>query len=59
MKCGVYIRVSTDIEEQRTSLENQQQFFYNVMAEKGWELYQFYSLIGPLIVRTPELPTIS
>jgi len=42
MKCAVYIRVSTDKEEQRTSLENQQQFFYNVMTEKGWELYQFY-----------------
>lgn len=38
----MYIRVSTDKEEQKTSLENQQRFFYDVIAEKGWELYQFY-----------------
>ncbi|MGJ9384973.1 recombinase family protein [Salipaludibacillus sp. CF4.18] len=42
MKCAVYIRVSTDKEEQKTSLDNQQQFFYNILAEKGWELYEFY-----------------
>lgn len=39
MKCAVYIRVSTDKEEQKTSLENQQRFFYNVITEKGWQLY--------------------
>ncbi|SES10166.1 recombinase family protein [Salipaludibacillus aurantiacus] len=42
MKCAVYIRVSSKKEEQKTSLVNQQRFFYNVIAEKRWELYQFY-----------------
>ncbi|GGM28965.1 hypothetical protein GCM10011351_13750 [Paraliobacillus quinghaiensis] len=42
MKCGVYIRVSTDKDEQKSSLENQERYFYNVIAEKGWELYKFY-----------------
>ncbi|WP_226670738.1 recombinase family protein [Metabacillus litoralis] len=42
MKCAVYIRVSTDKEEQKTSLENQQRFFYNVIADKGWDLFRFY-----------------
>jgi len=42
MKCAIYIRVSTDKDEQKTSLENQQRFFFNLMSEKGWELYQFY-----------------
>ena len=42
MKCAVYIRVSTDKEEQKTSLENQQRFFYNIIVEKGWDLYRFY-----------------
>lgn len=42
MKCAVYIRVSTDKEEQKTSLVNQQKFFYDTIAEKGWGLYKFY-----------------
>ena len=42
MKCAVYTRVSTDKEEQKTSLENQQRFFYNIIAEKGWDLFRFY-----------------
>ncbi|MCT8139968.1 recombinase family protein [Anaerobacillus sp. CMMVII] len=29
-------------EEQKTSLENQQRYFFNVIAEKGWDLYRFY-----------------
>ncbi|MEH7378979.1 recombinase family protein [Bacillus sp. JJ1533] len=42
MKCAVYIRVSTDKEEQKTSLDNQQRFFYNIIVEKGWDLFRFY-----------------
>jgi len=42
VKCGVYIRVSTDKEEQKSSLENQERYFYNIIAERGWELYKFY-----------------
>lgn len=34
--------MSTNKEEQKTSLENQERFFYNVIAEKGWDLYRFY-----------------
>ncbi|RCW65789.1 DNA invertase Pin-like site-specific DNA recombinase [Saliterribacillus persicus] len=42
MKCAVYIRVSTDKKEQETSLINQERYFYNIIAEKGWELHKFY-----------------
>jgi site-specific DNA recombinase len=42
VKCAVYIRVSTDKEEQKTLLENQQRFFYNIIVEKGWDLFRFY-----------------
>lgn len=42
MKWTVYVRVSTDKEEQKSSLENQQCFLYNILSEKGWELYRFY-----------------
>ncbi|TMW71158.1 recombinase family protein [Alteribacter natronophilus] len=42
MKCAVYIRVSTDREEQKSSLVNQQRYFYNIIADKGWILHQFY-----------------
>lgn len=42
MRCAVYVRVSTDHDEQKTSLENQKQLFYNFIAEKQWELYEMY-----------------
>ncbi|WP_053070495.1 recombinase family protein [Alkalihalobacillus pseudalcaliphilus] len=42
MKCALYVRVSTDNEEQKASLENQQRFFYQFLAEKDWDLYKFY-----------------
>jgi site-specific DNA recombinase len=42
LNCAVYIRVSTDKEEQKASLENQQRFFYNIISERGWDLYNFY-----------------
>lgn len=42
MKCTVYIRVSNDKEEPKTSLENQQRFFYNIILKKGWDLFRFY-----------------
>ncbi|GMK41950.1 hypothetical protein PCCS19_50090 [Paenibacillus sp. CCS19] len=42
MRCAVYIRVSTDKEEQKKSLDNQQSLFFNFIEEKGWELYGIY-----------------
>ncbi|HZG81785.1 MAG TPA: recombinase family protein [Brevibacillus sp.] len=42
MRCAVYIRVSTDRDEQKTSLENQQSLFYKFIEEKGWEVHSFY-----------------
>jgi DNA invertase Pin-like site-specific DNA recombinase len=42
MKCAVYIRVSTNHEEQTTSLQNQKEMFIKLIAEKGWELYKVY-----------------
>ncbi|HYF90644.1 MAG TPA: recombinase family protein [Symbiobacteriaceae bacterium] len=42
MRCAIYVRVSTDRDEQKTSLENQKSLFYNFIAEKGWELAEFY-----------------
>jgi site-specific DNA recombinase len=42
MRCAIYIRVSTDREEQKTSLENQRRLFYQHLEEKGWDVYDFY-----------------
>ncbi|MDF2787668.1 MAG: recombinase family protein [Neobacillus sp.] len=42
LRCAVYVRVSTDHDEQKTSLENQKQLFYNFIAEKQWELHEMY-----------------
>lgn len=42
MRCAVYVRVSTNHEEQKTSLDNQKQLFYNFIADQQWELYEMY-----------------
>ncbi|MEH7483332.1 recombinase family protein [Neobacillus drentensis] len=42
MKCAVYIRVSTDKEEQKASLSNQRELFLNYIQNKGWTVYDFY-----------------
>ncbi|WP_206154970.1 recombinase family protein [Clostridium muellerianum] len=42
MKCAVYIRVSTNREEQKTSLTNQKQLFEKCIQDNGWDLYDFY-----------------
>lgn len=42
MKCAIYIRVSTDKEEQKTSLENQKDLFLNYVAEKKWDIFKIY-----------------
>jgi site-specific DNA recombinase len=42
MKCAVYTRVSTDKEEQKSSLSNQKDLFYNFISNKGWSFYDIY-----------------
>lgn len=42
MRCAVYVRVSTDHEEQKTSLENQKSLFYSFIGQQGWELAEIY-----------------
>ncbi|MED4572713.1 recombinase family protein [Brevibacillus agri] len=42
MRCAVYIRVSTDKEEQKQSLENQKNLFYQIIEDRGWDVYKFY-----------------
>ncbi|MGM0836546.1 MAG: recombinase family protein [Bacillota bacterium] len=42
MKCAVYVRVSTDKEEQKTSLENQRKTFIKYIADNGWDIHNFY-----------------
>lgn len=42
MKAAAYIRVSTDKEEQQSSLENQREFFESYIPKKGDELVAIY-----------------
>lgn len=43
MRCAVYVRVSTDREEQKSSLENQKELFLNYISQReGWILTDFY-----------------
>lgn len=46
MKCAIYIKVSTDRDEQKDSLENQKMFFLNYIAEKNYSLYKIYTDIA-------------
>lgn len=42
MRCAIYVRVSTDKEEQKTSLENQRNLFLKYVSERGWTVFDFY-----------------
>lgn len=42
MKCAIYVRVSKDCEEQKASLQNQQDLFKKYIVERNWEIYDFY-----------------
>jgi site-specific DNA recombinase len=42
LRCAVYVRVSTDHLEQKTSLENQKHLFYSYIEQQGWELAEIY-----------------
>jgi site-specific DNA recombinase len=42
MRCAIYTRVSTDKEEQKASLSNQKELFFNYISNKGWSFYDIY-----------------
>lgn len=42
MRCAVYIRVSTDKEEQKTSITNQRLLFEQYVQERGWDITEIY-----------------
>lgn len=42
MRCAIYVRVSTDKEEQKSSLENQKNLFLKYVSERGWTVFDFY-----------------
>jgi site-specific DNA recombinase len=42
MKCAVYVRVSTDKEEQKQSLSNQKEIFMKLISDRGWDLFDIY-----------------
>ncbi len=42
MRCAIYVRVSTDREEQASSIAYQRQYFENYVREKGWDIHNFY-----------------
>ena len=42
MRCAVYVRVSTDMETQKTSIAHQINFFEKYIKEKDWKLWEIY-----------------
>ncbi|QEK13288.1 recombinase family protein [Crassaminicella thermophila] len=42
MRCAVYVRVSTDMETQKTSIAHQKNFFEKYIENKRWTLYKIY-----------------
>lgn len=42
MKCAIYIRVSTNKEEQKTSLHNQKDLFNRLLKKNDWDLFDYY-----------------
>jgi site-specific DNA recombinase len=43
MRCAVYARVSTEMDSQRTSIDNQIGIFENYAAERDWEIVKIYT----------------
>ena len=43
MKCAVYVRVSTNRDEQKDSLVNQEKFFLDYISKNGYNFYATYS----------------
>lgn len=42
MRCAVYVRVSTEMWTQKSSIAHQKNFFERYIGERGWELYRIY-----------------
>lgn len=42
MRCAVYVRVSTDMDTQKTSIAHQKNFFEKYIESKRWQLYKIY-----------------
>jgi site-specific DNA recombinase len=43
MRCVIYARVSTEMETQRTSIDNQIDLFRNYAAQNNWEIVEIYT----------------
>ncbi|MHA6261150.1 recombinase family protein [Sporosarcina sp. CAU 1771] len=43
MRCAIYARVSTELDSQRTSLDNQIDIFRNYAAQHNWEIVEVYT----------------
>ena len=57
MRCAVYVRVSTEMETQKSSIAHQINFFKNYVGERYWGLYKVYKDIesGMSIEKRPGL----
>jgi len=43
MRCAIYARVSTEMDGQKTSIDNQIDIFKGYAAERGWEITHIYT----------------
>lgn len=43
LRCAIYARVSTEMETQRTSIDNQIDLFRNYAAQNNWEIVEIYT----------------
>lgn len=43
MRCAIYARVSTKYDSQKTSIDNQIDFFHHYAAQKNWEITKIYT----------------
>ncbi|WML57456.1 recombinase family protein [Neobacillus sp. PS2-9] len=42
LRCAVYARVSTEMDSQKTSIDNQKDLFRNYASQHNWEIVNFY-----------------
>lgn len=42
MRCAVYVRVSTEMVVQKSSIAHQKNYFQSYIRERGWKLYKIY-----------------
>jgi site-specific DNA recombinase len=43
MRCAIYARVSTELNSQRTSIDNQIEIFRNFAVQQNWEIVKIYT----------------